>query len=375
MQSLWGRVWRTAVGLGGVAALGVAGVELVAACSAPAAEPATVPSGPDPGGGKGMSGSDGSTGPGTTTSPSGPGVTTIASGVHSPQALALDAAHVYWTTSMSAGSGATISDASTGTGSIERADRSGGGLTEIVTGLVNPLQLAIFNGSFFFAQGNPGAGVIDSFTLTSTIASEYVTTESTPFPMLVYQSTLYWAGSTGSALKVNSIPTLGGTISTLVTDAHAFEPIAIVQQGTAFDILATMGGDGFILEVPVAGGTPVQLWRGSGLVPADLAVNGSSLYWSLPSTPNEGGEILGMNASAGASVVTLATHLDHPTKLASSGGELYATTFVASGAVLALGLGGGAVTTLASGLDYPLPIVVDDAIYFGTATTVGRVAK
>ena len=337
------------------------------ACKPEGPAPEAVASGRGPGAGGGP----------TPDASGGRGATSLATGVFSPRALALGPTTVYWTTSQVRQHGAPVGDASAATGGIESAPRAGGPVTEIVAGLSSPFEVALSGSTLFFSQGGPGAATVESFLLGRTILTNVATGETPPIPLFVESGILYWASGSGGTLLVQSAPTAGGAKSTVGSqsdDAGDGSPVAMVADSASLYVLsATSGGAASILAFPFAGGAAKSLWHANGANPSDLAVLGTTLYWIVDDS-STGGEILSMPTTGGTST-TLAANLASPAKLAVTGTSLYFTEGVASGAVLSVSTGGGTVTTLASGLDYPYAIAVDDAVYFTTATTVGRVPK
>jgi hypothetical protein len=358
------RLWQTCVLLG-AAALG-----LVGACQQDETAPPTVGSSGHPvsnGGGSDASSVD------TSTPVTGSGVTTLASGVVSPQAIALGPTTVYWTTAQVASAGAPVGDAATGTGGIESVPRVGGARAEIIDGLASPGALALSSTTLFFAQGGAGSGTLDSFILGETTLSPIATRLTPPLSMIVDEGVLYWTAGTGTALVTDSVEVSGGKVSVVDSYAGAYDPVAITNVGTTLYILTKGAGGASILELPTSGGTPKAIWKDATVTPSDLAVGGTTLYWLVNGTV-DGGELLATPTSGGT-IVTLASSLENPAQLAVLGDEVYLTSDVASGSVLEVSTGGGGITTLAAGLDYPFALAVDDAVYFTTASTVGRVPR
>jgi hypothetical protein len=254
--------------------------------------------------------------------------------------------------------------------------RAGGARAEVIDGLTSPRNIVLEGTTLFFAEAGPTGGLIDAYLLGNTAVTPLASTAAAPLPLVVDEGILYWAGSTAGALAVHAAPVSSHDVSTVASlgaDAGDLSPVAMTTIGTTLYLLAKGTDGASILQVESSGGTPKSIWHDASLIPSDLASAGTSLYW-IASGSAFGGQVLGMGASGGA-VVTLASNLDNPAKLAVDGDEVYFTTSVADGSVLAVSTGGGGVQTLASGLDYPFAVAVDDAVYFTTATTVGRVAR
>jgi hypothetical protein len=359
-----------------VAVVGGAAIAIAVgvACSPNSGLPQTVGSGGRTQVSGGGSPEGGAAAPDTGTITTSGGGTVLASGVFSPQNLALDSTNVYWTTSKGVSGAGTIGDAATGTGAIESVPRGGGAITDIIIGLSNPQDIAVASPTLFFSQGASGSSTLDAYTLGSVTITALVA--PAPLPMVVYDSTLYWVGATGSGLELASAPTSIGTTSKIGSVSGPYSPIALVTNGGSLFVLATDASrDGYIFQSPLSGGTPTELWHASAAAPVGIAVSGDTVYWSIGSS-SYGGEILSVG-SEGGTVITLAENVDNPGQLGVSSGTVYFTSDTsgaAGGAVLSVPGGGGSITTLASGLDYPSCLVVDDAVYVGTATTITRVA-
>jgi hypothetical protein len=314
----------------------------------------------------------GGTGDSGTTGPAPTSTVALATGVYSPQAIALDATNVYWTTSKGVAGAGLVGDASAGTGSIETVPRGGGSVSEVVAGLSSPVDLAIADTTFFYSVTGGAGGAVDAYTLGDLATTQVATASAPELPMVTYENTLYWATATASTLTVMSVEATGGTIATVVSEGEPYEPVALATNGSSVFVLATGGGSSYLFSGTIGGsGKATELWH-AAVTASSLAVYGSTLYWSLANTAEDGGEILAMDATPGTPTI-LAEHIDNAGALAVASNTIYFLSNAADGALLSMSTGGGAVTTLASGLDYPSCLVVADAAYVGTASTITRV--
>jgi len=366
-----------ALELGSLVALPLAtAFAFAAACQAEQAAPPTVSSG-----GGGHAGGGGGGGDDSGVSPTfdgGPGGTVLAY-AFAPQAIVLDSANVYWTTTKGlANPLGGIGDASAGTGAVDTVPRAGGTVSQVMNGLSNPSSLAIAGETIFLADGTGPSGLLRVYPLSTTTSTSVALDQFAPFPMVVNSnsSTLFWVTGTGAQLNARALPTdnpVASAVTQLGSNANPYQPIAVTVLGASLFVLASDGANAAVLSVP-ATGQPTILWKQASVTAADLTSFGDTLYFALGNTLTSGGEILELPAGGGTAI-TLASGQQNPAKIAVVDTVVYFTSNVASGAVLSVGTGGGNVATLASGLSYPSPLAVDDAIYVGTATAVVAVPK
>jgi hypothetical protein len=300
---------------------------------------------------------------------------TLAAGLSSPQAVVLGPDNVYWTTAKAVSTAGSVGDASAAPGSIETVLRIGGGVEEIVVGLSNPGPLALVGSTLFFGTSSGGEGTLGAFTIGTTKLDTITAGQPAAFPIVTNVNALDWATGTGATFAVASVPSIdpaATAITRIGGSASSYVPLALTVLGSSAYVLATAAGTAYILEVTPGTGDVGVLWSEAGATPVDLTGNGAALYWTLSNTPTEGGEVL-TTSTGGGSVVTLASNVDRPAKIALHDDTLYFTSNVASGAVLSVSTSGGAVSTVASGLDYPDSLAVDDAVYVATSSAIVKV--
>jgi len=347
----------------------VSAVALLAiGCQAPQTAPI------EPSGGKSPGGA-GNTPDATTVAETGTTSTTptLVSGIFSPQAIAVGASSVYWTTSRAALKLGEVGDATAGTGAVESVASTGGSITDVVVGLTSPVALAVSGTTLFFGQGSGSSGVLDAYTLGSIAVDTVASAQSAPLAMVLDESVLYWATGSGTQFAADSViasATPEGSVKPLSSAMAAYVPVAVAVIGASVYVLATAGGTAYLLSVPAVDGPPTELWHEASVTPVDLGGAGESLYWTLANTSANGGELLSMSI-LGGTPVTLADEIANAAKIAISAPNVYFTSNVAGGSVLSVSTGGGAVSTLASGLDYPYPIAVGSgSLYVGTASAI-----
>jgi hypothetical protein len=124
----------------------------------------------------------------------------------------------------------------------------------------------------------------------------------------------------------------------------------------------------------IGGGVPDTRWERTSGKPTDLVLSGGILYWVVDSAPPLGA-VWAVSTSGGAPAA-LVSGLVGPAHLAVDSFNVYWTS-PTTGQVFALAL---ATTTgvtntpvvVATGLDTPAWIAVDDAIYVTTSTSIVR---
>ncbi len=121
-------------------------------------------------------------------------------------------------------------------------------------------------------------------------------------------------------------------------------------------------------KVSVNGGSSSPVVASVGTV-GQIVVSGSYAYWTAT------GVILKVNITTGQET-TLASGLNNPTRLAVDDTSVYWVEQNIAGAVKKVGINGGAVTTLASGLNNPFDIAVDaTSVYWTEYNAAGAVKK
>jgi hypothetical protein len=221
--------------------------------------------------------------------------------------------------------------------------------------------------------------------------------------LAVNATNLYW---TTDPATVVTMPIGGGSPTTLFSGPTSLEGIAVDATSVYFstyveDTILTLplaGGspttfasglarplgvavdatnvyfadfDGSVVEIPLAGGSPVTLTpmpAGFANFATGIAVNASNIYWSSGTTLNE------MPLAGGVSA-DLVDGQDDAFGIALDDTNVYWTTLY-GGVVQKMPLGGGAVTTLVSGLSaYASGIAVDDTSIYWAATTASEVGS
>ena len=205
--------------------LGLLGLAVAASCSSSSAHPIGVEAGPRR---EDAARSEGSTGQDSGTSCSaGRCVVTLASGQNYSYYLAIDSNRVYWTN---------------------------------------------YGGN---EGGQSTVGTVMSVPLGGGTAVTLASRQKGPSGIALHGANVYWINNA----TVMSVPIGGGSASTLVTDQSDGFMIAVSDASvfwSANDVTATTQA---VWKAPLAGGGGDQLATGHG--PALLAIDGTSLYWSV----------------------------------------------------------------------------------------------
>jgi hypothetical protein len=223
----------------------------------------------------------------------------VATGEDSPVGITASDSHVYWTVIGNGG----------GPGSVMRAPVGGGPPTALATDQTSPDAIAIDATSVYFVDN--GVGVM-------------------------------------------SVPLAGGTVTVLASGPYgaAFGGL-VVDPATVY--WADQGGA--LLTVPIGGGPVTTLVPATAHQLGALAIDATSLYWTIEGMHADNGSVMKMPL-AGGPATALVTMLASPQAIAVDGASVYFNDYT-SGTVSRVPLGGGAVAILASGQTVPDGIAVD----------------
>jgi hypothetical protein len=192
---------------------------------------------------------------------------------------------------------------------------------------------------------------------------------------------VYWADASGVVMKVGLA---GGTPTTLFSGPSG--PVRMVVDATnvywATNALFAMAGApgqpsptavGAVMKVPIAGGNSMTL--ASNLSPVDIAVDGTSVYWTN-GLESESGTVMKVAIDGGVPT-TLASGLPEPADLAVDGTYVYWTEGTSvggvTGSVKRVPVGGGTPSTIASQQAGPYGIAVDATSVYWTNNAGGTV--
>jgi hypothetical protein len=211
--------------------------------------------------------------------------------------------------------------------------------------------------------------------------------QNRPLSIAVDGTRVYWVnGGSGTSANgsVVAVPLTGGGPVTLATEQYEPNWLAI-NSASAYWATVTcpygppFSGDtaGNVMKVPLTGGTPVTLAAGQPY-PSDLAASASAIYWNASSAPGpvqDAGNVVATVPIRGGSVATLAETASGQVVegIAADSTTVYWTDGTA---VMAVPVGGGGPTTLASGQDESFALALDETnVYWLTLTAVVKVQR
>jgi hypothetical protein len=252
---------------------------------------------------------------------------TLVAMAEDPQGIALDPDNIYWTQGTNTGK-----VPNTGTGSVMTAARPGGGAaTAAASGLTGPIIIAYANSYIGWSaySGTMDTPGMSSVSLLSVPAMGTPTVpgmaQNNAYGVALDSTNIYWVSSdlTGDALVQSSLQSGGGANILGTTTGGTFTPLGMaVSTNYIYFVATTLGGGGGLFQMAITGGTPSEVWTGdSTAFPVGVAIDTSmtNVYW----------------------------------------------TDMGVGAVYAMPVGGGTVTTMATGIGGPLQVAADSTnVYF-----------
>jgi hypothetical protein len=202
---------------------------------------------------------------------------------------------------------------------------------------------------------------------------------------------VYW-GNTRTAGSIMKVPIGGGAAPTALASLGTSFPISLalsggnvyftngslwevttgggsptmLAPGASFGVAATTtevlwaSSQGTVMSEPVSGsGAPIALASGQG-GPYSIAVSGTNVYFTDSSTS----ELLRVPLAGGAAAPTMLSTDADEAPIATDGTNVYFTDGI--GDVLMVSVGGGTITTLATG-QYPVTFAVDSVNLYWTS--------
>jgi|GEM_PF-3061898 len=199
-----------------------------------------------------------------------------------------------------------------------------------------------------------------------------------PMGIAVDSTYVYWfskcdGASCSTTGTINKVSINGGPETTLVSGIayHAFSRFHLAVDDTSIYYIEDPGGGGkgTIKKVGKSGGPITTL--ASGLPsPVSLTIDTLSVYWS-----DRTGKVGKADKNGGG--VTILNSTGAPAGIAVDNTSVYWTDNAGGGlgAVKKVGINGGTVTTLASGLNTPEPIALDDTSVYWVENGINKVDK
>lgn len=269
--------------------------------------------------------------------------------------LAVDAAYAYWGNSA---------------GEIRRVAKTGGQPVTLATvDNTYPSSLAVDSQNVYWIAPSNGTGDADASVLQTSLDGggavialglqlEY------PWNIAVSSTTVFWTTTDGTD-AVMSVPIGGGTLTPFALGSTGeFSPIAIDADNLYWST------DTATYQEPLAGGQALSI----GPAPAALAVDDSYVYFALNGSPT--GSIVRVPIGGGAQTTIASGRLPDLMAIAVDATRVYwieGYGTIGQGAVAAVDKSGGTPVILASGLQDPSAIAVDDSNVYVANTADGEI--
>lgn len=265
--------------------------------------------------------------------------TTLASAQKMTNSFTLDSENVYWTTYDKQLGGSTVS-------AVMKMPRDGG----------TPSTLASFTWTDTADAPTAGQEVVATSLrgLAVRASSVYFIALEAPGPAATppYRP----------IREVLTVPSEGGAVSIVVSDLG--DSIAVDEENV-FGFRESPGSLSDLVKVPLDGGALMTLAESTKIVPADITVDTTHVYWST------------IGATAGSSTISsVPLEGGTPTKLAPGGNSganiaIDATSvyYVQDDAIFKVPLEGGTPTILAANQEGAWAIAVDDTSVYWSKTT------
>jgi hypothetical protein len=284
-------------------------------------------------------------------------VTVIASGQHSPQAIASDGKFVYWV------------DADSVVGAVVKAPVGGGAARYIATNLstADTEQIALdsaklyvpVDGSILALPSDPASPIVGA-------SSSYVVADGKTNAVASDGKSLYWAQATPSVKSSISVVTAslaGGAATTLGTaSSPAWRNYLAVDTANVY----VTPGAALIAEVGVNGGATTTM----PIRAECLAIDATHIYFT-----DAGAGTVNKMPLHGGPIMVLADEQLGPWRIAVDGAAVYWGADQNGGSLMKVAKSGGAATTLATGYGEPRAIAVDGASVYWADPASGRVLR
>jgi hypothetical protein len=281
----------------------------------------------------------------------------LVGGLDHPWNLAIDDQNVYFVENKSAA------------GTVKKVSKTGGAVTTLASGLVEPTAIGVDAGWVYFIERNNGSnGSLKKVAVggggTTTLASNFKNAQN---HLVVAGDSVYFGdGKSGGGGVIKKVGINGG--ETILVEGNG-----LLNLNTAIDV---SGGSAYfrndydkILRVATTGGAVTELGSGS---PSALKVWGSSIFF----TEYSNGLIRQMPIGGGAAS-TLASGADSAANLAVDGSYVYWTEFNNPGKVARVPIGGGPTKTYSNQAN-AIGIAVDGQYVYYTVsvfTNQGKVMR
>ncbi|HSQ63461.1 MAG TPA: hypothetical protein VLM85_09620 [Polyangiaceae bacterium] len=148
-----------------------------------------------------------------------------------------------------------------------------------------------------------------------------------PGYLAIDDSFVYWTAEVQVQAQgvVGRVPLGGGTMETIATTSHIPTSIVLDAENVYWVEWSQQRDSATIAAASHSGANPRTLWSGQGLIPFDLAIDGTALYWTEDLDAGGVGRVMKLSLAGGAPVTLAANEYD-PFGIAVDDTSVYWTT-------------------------------------------------
>jgi hypothetical protein len=255
--------------------------------------------------------------------------------------LTIDANTIYWTT------------ANANPGAVYSIAKSGGAVTQIITGQASPRGIAVDSTSVYFTLLGGGSIYKCPLAGCNGTPTTLATGQSNPFGLTVDATNVYWTNrGNGTVYKC----AIGGcSMTPTMLGQNQMTPSEIAVDST--NVYWTNQGDGSVWKSPIAGGGASMVTTTSMAGAHGIVTDGTNIYFTQATTGDV--NVVGVG---GGTATPVASGQNHPWGLAmDTAGTLVwsnSQSAINNGAVIRMNAGGSPVTRAAM-QQFPLCVAVD----------------
>lgn len=274
----------------------------------------------------------------------------LASGQESPRGLAIDATHVYWTTSSP-------------TGAVKKVAKGGGAETSLATGQNDPRRVAVDGANVYWS--NYQGGVVQQMPKGGGSAVVLASGQNNPYGLAANATDVYWVNLNGGNALMR-VPIGGGAAALLVTNNGGGADVVLDAKRAYFTTTP-----GSVLSFDLTGGTQSTIAT-LPTGPFSIDVDATDVYFS----DYFNGNVFKAPKAGGGEAVALASGLGGSSAdgLAIDATHVYWVEWTSS-TVKRIPKSGGAPELLASNQGHPEQVVVDKTTIYWTSPQNGMVMK
>jgi hypothetical protein len=284
-----------------------------------------------------------------------PGITILGKVSGDVSFVAVDDSQAYWTDK--------------GAGMVNAVPLAGGSTTVLATGQAGVDRIALDAAHVYFSTNDSVLRVLkDGSAPPVTLAQD-------PFPVgiAVDAARIYWTSYQfdGSIMTCS----LAACMPEVLAANQAYPDTIVIDGVNAYWTNHAHSDRGQVVQMPLQGGPIVSLTTGQ-VYPLAVVADTASVYFSDSfSGPSATSSIVKAPIDGGSPEVTLQAQLTDPRFMAIDETRVYWAD-ATDGTVMATPKGGGTAVTIASGQSGALSVAVDDCnVYWATTSVVAMTAK